>query len=94
MGNSIFVSNNDVYIAGYEDGRAKYWKNGEGIYLDEGAEATSIFVLGNDVYVAGYSKDVKYVYTTAIYWKNGIAVNLTDGTYSAFARSIFVVEEK
>ena len=59
---SIFVSNGDVYVAGYERKNetrnevAKYWKNGTEIQLTDGlgySRANSIFVKGNDVYVAG-----------------------------------------
>ncbi len=59
---SIFVSNGDVYVAGYERKKeagtevAKYWKNGTEIQLTDGlgySRANSIFVNGNDVYVAG-----------------------------------------
>lgn len=71
---SIFVSNNDVYVAGHEwiwDGqhgpnRAKYWKNGKPIYLADqsyNSLAYDIFCTSNDVYVAyvedNYLKCVK-----------------------------------
>ena len=66
---SLYVSGNDVYLAGGEHGRvtlsgnssyisiAKYWKNGNPVNLNDNtirAGATSIFVSGNDVYVAGW----------------------------------------
>src|SRR5688572_14753754 len=41
--NSVYVSNNDVYVAGSENGKATYWKNGTPVYLADG-EAYSIFV--------------------------------------------------
>jgi hypothetical protein len=59
---SIYVSNGDVYVAGYGSDKetnnetAKYWKNGNEIQLTDGkgySRANSIFVNGNDVYVAG-----------------------------------------
>ncbi|MEI8046105.1 MAG: hypothetical protein WCI92_01895 [Bacteroidota bacterium] len=59
---SIYVSNGDVYVAGYGSEKetnnetAKYWKNGNEIQLTDGigySHANSIFVIGNDVYVAG-----------------------------------------
>ena len=49
VGNSIFVSGSDVYIAGWEGDFAKYWKNGVPISLtdgESGARAESIFVTG------------------------------------------------
>ncbi|HEV7424604.1 MAG TPA: hypothetical protein VGO21_05490, partial [Candidatus Paceibacterota bacterium] len=66
--NSIFVSKNDVYTAGSDNG-AVYWKNNSEIRLS-GNNASSIFVSGNDVYVAGAHG------TKAVYWKNGTEVAL------------------
>lgn len=60
---SIYVSGNDVYVAGKAwadnpayigEGTAIYWKNGVAVNLSDGTEANSIIVSGNDVYVAGY----------------------------------------
>ena len=60
---SIYVSGNDVYVAGkvYPDNPAYpgesiaiYWKNGIAVNLTDGVSASSITVAGNDVYVAGY----------------------------------------
>lgn len=46
--NSVFVSNNDVYVVGGN----KLWKNGiEQILTGASGSATSVFVSGNDVYV-------------------------------------------
>ena len=92
---SIFVSGNDVYVAGREGSAnrdiAKYWKNGVAVPLTDGTTgdgyASSIFVEGNDVYVAGTESLASGI---PVYWKNGVAVPLTDGTNGAFAWSIFV----
>ena len=89
---SIFVSNNDVYIAGSdykEFGGAVYWKNNSEIQLAVGGMASSIFVSGNDAYVAGNVGD------DPVYWKNGTQVDLVRtnvyGIFgSATANSIFV----
>lgn len=90
---SIFVSGNDVYVAGfeimYEDDRARLWKNGVAQNLansigNGGAIATSVFVSNNDVYVVG---DVNGI---AKLWKNGIDHDLA--TTSSYAQDIFVVD--
>ncbi|MDJ1500510.1 hypothetical protein [Xanthocytophaga agilis] len=100
VANSIYVSGNDVYIAGTETTglaninngyirAAKYWKNGTAINLDGSpyySEAKSIYVSGNDVYVAGY-KDIENA-PNGIYWKNGVEVALP--FYNA--TSIFVTK--
>jgi hypothetical protein len=56
--NSLFVTNDDVYVAGSSKGEsyewATLWKNGTPTQLDTVAStATAVFVSGNDVYVAG-----------------------------------------
>ena len=58
---SIVVSGEDVYVAGYVyNGSyyvAKYWKNGKAVPLSDGmgpSIAYAITLSGNDVYVAGY----------------------------------------
>lgn len=89
---SITVSGNDVYVAGDEftgtHTIGKYWKNGVGTELAAAdsfdQHTTAIGVLGNDVYVTGYE------YNTAVYWKNGIPVDLTNGATEAKATSICI----
>src|SRR4029077_1691211 len=74
--NSIFVSNDAVYVAGFDDG-AVYWKDNTEIRLSCPAanpyyeSGNSIFVSSNDVYVAGGNVDSR-----AVYWKNGTEVLL------------------
>jgi hypothetical protein len=87
---SICVSGNDVYVAGYEmadngNGIVTYWKNGTPVYVTDGsfdAIAFAITVSGNDVYIAGtegrFQDGCYYIFPT--YWKNGNAVNLTSGS--------------
>jgi len=101
---SITVVGGNVYVAGYDDFRlssdkAKYWKNGQEFLLstpENSAFAMDITIAGSDVYVAGS----EYVWDrngnhwkagVARYWKNGQAISLTDGTNSAFAHSIVVI---
>jgi hypothetical protein len=73
---SIFVSGNDVFVAGYEQSGkgpayhhvAMLWQNGVASPLSDGensAEGYSVFVIGKNVYVAGRDGD------NAVLWKNG-----------------------
>ena len=78
-----------IYLAGYHDASASYWKNGKLFPLTNGTFAHSIYVVGNDVYVAGEENSV--VGLRAVYWKNGTPVYLTDGHSTALANSIFVI---
>ena len=102
--NSVYVTGNDVYVAGFEGNVAIVWKNGEAQKLTgnrlTSTRATSIFVSGNDVYVAGIEsvrdvvpssgRGMGSVIYAAVFWKNGIVQYLTDGTYGADAASIFI----
>jgi hypothetical protein len=85
--NSVFVSGNDVYVAGSNgiDGNNQYailWKNGVAQWLssDRYSEAHSVFVSGGDVYIAKKND--------AVLWKNGVAQRLSDK--SSGAESVFV----
>lgn len=98
---SIFVSGNDVYVAGYQDKAASvlniatYWKNGVAYTLSITGTggpfdaANSIFISGDDIYAAGIERATSGN-DVAKYWKNGTPVNLTDGTKDADAQGIFV----
>lgn len=96
--NSIFVLNNDVYMAGHQanqlNNTVEYWKNGIAVPLidaPEGGEAFSIFVSGTDVYVAGYDFVDHHQKQSAVYWKNGNRVVLSnDSIEQAEATSIVV----
>lgn len=95
---SIFISENDIYIAGWISGnvaRAAYWKNGYSVPLGSSSnlsQANSIFVSGTEVYVAGsvYVGDPVHGQWTAFYWKNGVGVHLPAEMTAAFATSVFV----
>jgi hypothetical protein len=91
---SIFVHQNDVYMAGllYLPGNlttiACYWKNGQRVDLTDGsgiAIARSVFVTDTHVYVAGM------IDNQAVYWKDGDLIPLTtpSGMFS-IANSIVV----
>jgi sulfur transfer complex TusBCD TusB component (DsrH family) len=96
--NSVFVSGDDVYAAGYEAPpnyrMATYWKNGTPVYLTSTpgwAEAHSIFVSGTDVYVVGYvTSSINNSTTIGKLWKNGVATSLTDGITNGDANCVFV----
>jgi hypothetical protein len=103
LGNSIFVSGNDIYIAGHgpvfsASPRAILWKNGKAQYLSAGSScyANSVFVSGKDVYVAGRFRPTsknKDPRTGAVLWKNGAAQYLSDTsapTSEAEANSVYV----
>ena len=81
-------SNNAAY--------ACYWKNGAkfnltnaGAGVGTDAGALDIAISGSDVYLVGFEKQLTGNYR-ALYWKNGVANYLTDGTYSVTASSIYV----
>lgn len=59
---------------------AKFWKNGVGTFLTDGANTSSaqaISVVGRNVYIAGY--EIVNLYAVVKYWKNGVATTLSDG---------------
>ncbi|HEY5465322.1 MAG TPA: hypothetical protein VIJ95_18860 [Hanamia sp.] len=96
VANSIFVSGNDVYVAGYVNifsDQVTYWKNGKAIYFtNPGASysrANSIFVSGNDVYVVGWLSG--YGDSHATFWKNGASTYLSSN--GGEASSVFVAED-
>jgi hypothetical protein len=97
LGSSITVSNNDVYVAGYEllSGssfyEAKIWKNGIGTTVG-GLQsfARAVSVVNNDVYAVGTENYAGSSYA-AKFWKNGVATTLSTSGTTANLSSIFVV---
>ena len=75
--------NVDIYIAGFDNGKIVYWKNGQKTELATvtfyNGNAYAIAVSGSDVYVAGY------VEQTAVYWKNGVRNDLSSSQSRANA---------
>lgn len=86
-----------VYMAGSYYTKASavelpvYWKGTEMVQLsDKNGFTSSIYVSNGDVYVAG-GEYANTNFQKAMYWKNGVAVSLTDGSTSGdYAYDIFV----
>lgn len=94
---SIFLSGQDVYVAGSEVGPVgnnllKYWKNGHAVSLTDGMTSDInggyIVVNGKDVYVA--ASEWSGVGYAAKVWKNGISTSLTDGSVTAFVKGLVI----
>ena len=94
VANSVYVSDDDVYVAGYVNNSigaanrniATLWVNGEEQSLADNTQSTvaaSVFVAGNDVYVAGYGGG------SAMLWKNGVRQSLKTGGFSSEANSVY-----
>ena len=104
---SVYVSGNDVYVAGYEiiysDGKdalqARLWKNGEIQPLENGVydQTLSVFVTDNDVYVLGSeSLDTwpsSYGRWSYKYWKNGKAVIFSEGKPGEVSAGALFIEK-
>jgi hypothetical protein len=100
-GESIAVSNQDVYISGDLDYGAAYWLNGHAVRLPIDSEyyyntsiAKSICISNGNVYIAGSeglggSGSPEY-FSKAVYWLNDKLVRLTQDTGSV-ANAITVV---
>jgi len=93
-GRAIAVSNGDVYIAGYLDSQAVYWKNGIAVPLtidtvlvaQKYSIANSVCINQGNVYVAGtinlFPGRLPDPASRATYWKNNTLVRLTRDTGS------------
>lgn len=101
---SITISGSDIYIGGFENNHlekkvAKIWKNGIPTSLSDGttdAVVQQVVVANGDVYAVGFEETGRVNNSQfnsnykAVYWKNGIRFDLTDGTTIATANSIFI----
>ncbi len=95
VANSIFVTGNDIYVAGNDGDTLKFWKNGVATKLTDGkmiAYASSLFVHNNDVYVVGAERDSITLEYRIKYWKNGVGVDLTAGSVASNPKSIIVTD--
>src|SRR6202012_2212785 len=89
----IFVSGNDVYVAGYISGetfpQALYWQNGVVHKVGPpNSAALCISVSGNDVYVGGYIS--KGADSYGVIWKNGVEIPLGNANEECTVSSILV----
>jgi len=92
----IFVSGNDVYVAGYGTGetfpQALYWKNGVvhkiGPVGLTNSAALCIYASGDDVYVGGHIYENGITYGTV--WKNGVETRLANSGHGCAVSSILV----
>ncbi len=84
LANAIFISEGDIYVAGYDyyPSNAIYWKNGIPVQLSGYRASTNgINVSNSNVYVVGYDYDISNIYR-AKYWQDGIAYNLVNGSHA------------
>jgi len=90
---SVFVSDGDVYVAGFDNGLAALWKNGARQQLGTigiWSEALSVFVSGGDVYVAGAFDKEDDPNGGAVLWKNGTPQELSHTVGQAYAHAVYV----
>lgn len=85
----------NVYIGGFENKVARYWKNGTAVVLADpllNTAINAIVVAGNDVYAGGYeiNNDANQA-KVAKYWKNGTGVVLKDPANGVDAPEIFAM---
>jgi hypothetical protein len=100
-GNDVYVTGHEDKGEGPF---AMLWKNGNPQRLSQvNSVAESVFVLNGDVFVVGHEYSgkqnqsdeyegeiIKLTNKVAMLWKNGVPQRLTDGTYGAEARAVFV----
>jgi hypothetical protein len=93
---AIGVDGDDVYVAGRQYDPAEeawtnmYWKNGQSTSLpDPTAYISDIVVVDGVVYTTGYQEGTNFI---AMYWKDGVAFPLTDGTTDAEGQALAVTK--
>jgi hypothetical protein len=88
---SITSSDTDVYVGGYANGYAAYWKNGKLVTLPGTYSlGVGIAVSGSDVYVVGYSTTDQNVQVATV-WKNGVATLLASDSPESYALDVKVI---
>jgi hypothetical protein len=79
----------DVYMIGNDGSTGTIWKNGTATALGDQTYPSDFTILGKDIYICGdYNSKSNNI---ARYWKNGVAVDLSDGTRYATAFDLFVI---
>jgi hypothetical protein len=76
-GTDIHVnSSGDIFVSGYVDTNACYWKNHTrtDLHTSSDSRAESIFLLNGDIYIGGWQYNGSS--DTACYWKNGVRTDL------------------
>ncbi|KPM32786.1 Putative lipoprotein [Croceitalea dokdonensis DOKDO 023] len=94
LANKIYVTNDDVYVAGQQNGVATIWKNGIATTLTSDISmAHSIYVEGADVYATGYVYDDTTGFMPVL-WKNGVTTTLSESigfvNAQVLGRDVFV----
>ncbi len=86
---TIAANSTGVYLAGEEQARATYWKNGTIFRLSNTIESKALAIKldGSDIYIAGDEKNSSGI-RIAKYWKNGTSFNLS--TTNSSANAIFI----
>lgn len=84
----IYVSGDDIYVAGNDNGEAVYWKNGTRVGLGQTMQISDIAVVNGDIHIVGNSTT-----NAPLYGKNGnfTSLALTSGATTGKANSIFIV---
>lgn len=69
-------SGNNIYVVGFDDDTATYWKNGNKVSLEPGGNIMDVTVSENNLYAMGYDS------TDVVYWKNWKKIKLPKKKYS------------
>lgn len=89
---AIAIEDKDIYVGGYENGKAIYWKNGIPFKLPNGQRVSAISVSDGNVFVAGTTRSSNG--NVVKFWKNLEETTITDGKYGANANAMVVVKNK